>query len=79
MSASVEQVSLYEAEAAGVLRRAHGHARALGAALDEAAGSLAMTDRRDLQRQLDKLRELERMVAVRVESMAKRVEEGSPA
>lgn len=69
-------MSLFEAEAAGVLHRAHGHASALGSALDEAASVLMHTDRTELRRQLEKLRELERMVAVRVELMAKRIASG---
>lgn len=71
------QISLYEAEAAGVLRRAHGHATALGAALDEAAGVLARGGLADHQRHLERLRELERLVTVRVDVLAKRVAEGA--
>lgn len=77
MNSAISEVTLFEAEAAGVLRRAHGHAVALGAALDEAASVLSRTERAELARQLDKLRELERVVAVRVDLLAKRIEEGA--
>jgi hypothetical protein len=72
------ELTLYEAEASAVLRRADGHATALGAALDEAASVLAMARREDLSRALDRLRELERIVAVRVHALARRVAEGEP-
>lgn len=71
------RLTVFEAEAAAVLLRAAGHARALSAALEEAASVLARAGLEDQARFLDKLRELQRVVGIRVELLAKRVAEGS--
>jgi hypothetical protein len=71
------QLTIHEAEAVGVLQRAHNHATALDTALNEAANALAMAKRDDLIRQVNNLRELERLVAARIDLLAERVAEGS--
>lgn len=73
-----DTASIFEAEAAAALARWCGHLKAGMAAADEAANALAKTDRAELVRSLEKLLELERMVAVRAELLGKRVAEGSP-
>lgn len=78
MSDDAKPLPIYEAEAAGVLRRAHGHATALSRALDEAACVLAMAGLDGPRQQLEKLRELERLITIRVELLAKRVAKGQP-
>lgn len=76
MSGDIVQATLFEAEAAALLQRAVENGQARGALLDQASSVLRAAKLDDMVRALDKLRELERVVAVRVELIAKRVAEG---
>lgn len=70
------QITMNEAEAASVLQRASGHAKDLAAALGEATSAVERTDRDDVARALGKLIELQRLVAVRLDLLTKRVAAG---
>lgn len=70
--------SLHEVEAFSALQRACGHGRALSATLDEATNALARAGLDDFHRQIEKLRELERYVMVRLDLLTKRVAGGAP-
>jgi hypothetical protein len=72
----MKAASLHEAEAHAALERARNHSRALGATLDEAAHALTLSRLEDFERQLAKLIEWQRFVAVRLDLLAKRVGAG---
>lgn len=68
----------FEVQAFTALQRATEQARALGATMDEAEHALAEAGLDDFERQLARLIEWRRFIAVRLELLAKRVAGGSP-